>query len=212
MVLPNDYLLSVNDLCFERDSLKLFGDVSLRLSAGEILLLEGPNGCGKTTLLRLLTTLLKPTSGNVHYCGELLDKVRYQYLADMLYIGHQSAIKLALSAEENLTWMAASEGLHEPQMVRDALQRMGLGRVYDLPCHQLSAGQMRRVALSRLALSRCRLWLLDEPLAALDAEGIELIKSCVRKHLDRQGAVILVSHQDLAVGPMRKYDLKENCF
>ena len=83
---PQDYLLSSEELCFERDDRRVFEGINLRLKAGEMALIEGPNGCGKTTLMRLLATLLSPTSGALHYRGEPLEKVRYEYLADLLYI------------------------------------------------------------------------------------------------------------------------------
>ena len=98
-------LLSVKDLCFERDDTQIIDSVCLDLSDGEILQIEGPNGSGKTTLLRLLTSALTPTRGNIYYRGKALSECRFEYLSDLLFLGHQSAVKVTLSAEENLSWM-----------------------------------------------------------------------------------------------------------
>lgn len=212
--MQSDSLLRVDNLSFERGQWPLFSGVTLQLLEGDIVLVEGANGCGKTTLIRLLTTLLTPSTGTLAYRGRSLDEVRYDYLNDILYIGHQSGVKGSMSARENLTWMLSNDlgkGVLDgaPDQIENALVTLGLQSVMDIPCHHLSMGQIRRVALARLVCSSASLWFLDEPFAALDAEGIELIQNLMRQHRRRQGAILLTSHQDLAIRPLRTYNLEK---
>tara|TARA_B110000967_G_scaffold2386_1_gene2541 strand:- start:2571 stop:3212 length:642 start_codon:yes stop_codon:yes gene_type:complete len=200
-------LLSVENLAFERDDSCLFSAVNFSVDAGDILQIEGANGSGKTTLLRLLTGSLQPSAGNIAYLGQTLSQCRYNYLSDMLYIGHQPAVKLNLSAEENLRWMVATSAQSNDLLITDALTQVGLAGYSDIPCYALSAGQHRRVALARLLISEARLWYLDEPFTSIDKQGVAFLQSCLQQHVARGGVVILSTHQDLALTGVRKYKL-----
>lgn len=200
-------LLSVENLAFERDDSCLFSGVNFSVDPGDVLQIEGANGSGKTTLLRLLTGSLQSSAGNITYLGQALSACRYDYLSDILYIGHQPAVKLNLSAEENLRWMVATSAQSNDISVTDALTRVGLAGYSDIPCYALSAGQHRRVALARLLISEARLWYLDEPFTSIDKQGVAFLQSCLQEHAARGGAVILSTHQDLALIGLRKYKL-----
>jgi len=200
-------LLKVESLAFERDDIAVLENINLSLNRGEILQIEGANGSGKTTLLRLLTTALQPSSGKILYGGEVLSKCRYQYLSDMLFIGHQPAVKLTLTAEENLRWMINSTAKTNQLAFADALDALGLSGYSDIPCYALSAGQHRRVALARLLISEAALWYLDEPFTAIDKQGVSFLESRLQEHLNRGGTVVLTSHQDLTLDNLRKYSL-----
>lgn len=200
-------LLSVENLAFERDDSCLFSGVNLSVDPGDVLQIEGANGSGKTTLLRMLTGSLQPSAGNISYLGQALSACRYDYLSDMLYIGHQPAVKLNLSAEENLRWMVATSAQSNDVSVKDALTQVGLAGYTDLPCYALSAGQHRRVALARLLISEARLWYLDEPFTSIDKQGVAFLQSCLQQHVAKGGAVILSTHQDLSLTGLRRYKL-----
>jgi heme exporter protein A len=200
-------LLKVENLAFERDDSCLLENINLSLNSGEILQIEGANGSGKTTLLRLLTTALQPSAGNILYNGQALSKCRYQYLSDMLYIGHQPAVKLTLTAEENLRWMINSSVKTNQLTIAEALDGVGLSGYSDIPCYTLSAGQHRRVALARLLISEAALWYLDEPFTAIDKQGVSFLEQRLQEHLNQGGAVVLTSHQDLSLNNLRKYSL-----
>ncbi len=201
-------LLSVENLAFERDDSCLFSGVNFSVYPGDVLQIEGANGSGKTTLLRLLTGSLQPSAGDIRYLGQALSACRYDYLSDMLYIGHQPAVKLNLSAEENLRWMVATSAQSNNISITDALTQVGLAGYSDIPCYALSAGQHRRVALARLLISQARLWYLDEPFTSIDKQGMAFLQSCLQQHVADGGAVILSTHQDLALTGLRKYKLK----
>ena len=201
-------LVSVENLAFERDDTCLFENIDLTVNAGDILQIEGPNGSGKTTLLRLLTTALEPRSGFIRYRGQSVTACRHEYLSDLLYVGHQPAVKLTLTAEENLRWMVAASAGSNNLSIQEALQLVGLSGYTDLPCYALSAGQHRRVALARLLMSQAKLWYLDEPFTAIDKQGVAFLESCLQRHVDAGGAVVLSTHQDLALGAVRKYKLE----
>ena len=196
-------LITIKNLRFERDDTTVVSCDQLHLDVGEILQVEGPNGSGKTTLLRLLTTALQPSEGTILYCGKSIAQCRLEYLSDILFIGHQSAVKLMLTAEENLLWMATSE--LSSTAVLDALEALGLAGYSDIPCYKLSAGQQRRVALARLLVSDARLWYLDEPFTALDRDGVKLLERCMSDHVSSGGAVVVATHQDLDVQGVRHY-------
>lgn len=198
--------LKVESLAFERNDAVVFQPVDFALKAGEALQLMGVNGSGKTTLFQLLTGIYSPSCGSISYCGQLVNNCRYEYLSDVLYIGHQSGVKAALTAEENLRWMSPKNTTSEK--ISAALGAVGLGEYSQIICANLSAGQKRRVALARLMTGQAKLWFLDEPLTSLDKQGVELIEHCMNQHLDQGGAILFSSHQDLAQVKTRNYRLE----
>ena len=204
----NSSLLTVNDLRFERDDIAVINDARLTLNNGEILQIEGPNGSGKTTLLRILTTALQPSGGEILYQGQILSECRFDYLSNILFLGHQSALKLTLTAEENLSWITSE--LPGSVSVLNALERVGLRGYSDIPCHSLSAGQQRRVALARLLLSNAKIWFLDEPFAALDGQGVQFVEQCMERHVNGGGAVMLTTHQPIGMESVRRYSLVDS--
>ncbi len=195
--------LMVDHLLFERDDRNVFEPINFTVDAGDILQIEGANGAGKTTLMRLLTSALQPTSGSILYQGEDIRRCRYEYLANILYIGHQSGLKMTLTAEENLSWMSPATCSGDD--IRAALAEVGLRSYEDVPCHNLSAGQHRRVALARLLTSTATIWFLDEPFTAIDKQGVATLEALMRNHVDAGGCLLLSTHQDLALDGVRKY-------
>jgi heme exporter protein A len=198
-------ILKIENLAFERNDILLFEPVCFELSNGEALHLEGANGAGKTTLFQLLIKMIEPCSGDVYFRGQHFRKCHFEYLSDILFIGHQSAVKAALTVYENLRWMSP-EGT-SAKKIAAALQAVGLEHYANVPCYRLSAGQHRRVALARLMTTSASLWYLDEPFAALDKQGVAFIESCMQGHLDKGGAIVFSSHQDPVKINARSYRL-----
>ena len=196
-------------LSCERDWRLLFERLDLQVAKGQMLQIAGPNGSGKTSLLRLLSGLMQPTAGEVRLNGRNLESQRDELARNLLWIGHAAGIKGLLTPEENLTWLCA---LHQPatrESIWQALGAVGLRGFEDVPCHTLSAGQQRRVGLARLYLSPPPLWILDEPFTALDKHGVAQLERHLAVHCEQGGMVVLTTHHSLAEKPagFREVDL-----
>jgi heme exporter protein A len=175
-------MLSASNITFERYFEPVFKPVSFDLGAGELLLITGSNGCGKTTLIRVLAGILFPSSGTFER--------RAEHLA---YVGHYLAIKDDLSVVENLRFMRGFMGT-STRSVQQVVEEVGLTRVAAQQARTLSAGQRKRCALARLLLGQAGLWLLDEPYSNLDINGIALVDRLLHEHLAGGGAVVLATH------------------
>jgi heme exporter protein A len=182
-------MLSVSELSFERYFERVFEPVSFELSAGSLLLITGSNGCGKTTLLRLLAGLLEPSEGQFH-CDEY-----------PLYAGHNPAIKDDLSVEENIRFWMRFMGTRKTntgaELCKQVIEEIGLTPVASQEGRTLSAGQRKRCSLARLLFCDEALWLLDEPYSNLDPQGIAMLDDILRSHLNSGGACIMTTHGSL---------------
>ncbi len=201
-------ILEVNDLACERGDHRLFTGLSFTLSAGELMQVQGANGSGKTTLLRTLCGFVQPARGTVHWCGQDIGEWDDNFHAQMCYLGHLNAIKDELSALENLQMSAGLAGYTvSEQQAGAVLRRMGLQRREHLPVRVLSQGQRRRVALARLLIGDAHLWILDEPLTALDVGAVGLMQELIGEHLSNGGMAIFTTHQPLQVAGVQTRQL-----
>lgn len=190
-------MLKVEQLCAIRDERVLFDDLNFIIDAGQLVQIEGENGAGKTTLLRILAGLILPESGSVSWQNRAILTSREQFHADLLYLGHNMGVKRELSAFENLSFYQKMHGESNPEQVWQALSYAGLAGREDLAVSQLSAGQTRRVALARLWLTQAKLWILDEPLTAIDKQGVRVLEQLFMQHANQGGIVVFTTHQDM---------------
>jgi len=196
-------ILSVEALTVERGGRIVLSGLSFAVAAGEALLVTGRNGAGKSTLLRVLAGLLPFQAGKILLPGAT-DELR---AAETIhYLGYEDALKPSLSVRENLEFWAAMLGQGGGLSPRDALAAFGIARLLDLPAAYLSAGQKRRVALARLLLNPRPVWLLDEPLIALDLSAQDTLASIMAAHVAGGGAIVAASHAPLGL-PARALDL-----
>ncbi len=196
---PGTPLLQARGLCFARNEEPIFGPLDFQLAAGEALLVRGGNGAGKTTLLRVLAGLLPASSGAVELMGRPVD--RHHLARGSAYLGHLPGHKADLGALENLAFSQAIQGA-EGADIEAALAQVGLAGHEDTPARRLSAGQNKRLALARLGLQAAPLWLLDEPYANLDLDGITLVNRLIQDHVAGGGAVLLTTHGAYAAPPV----------
>jgi heme exporter protein A len=200
-------MLEALDLHCERGGRRLFENLSLSVSEGEVLRISGANGSGKTSLLRILCGLLSPGAGEVRWKGTAIRSLKEEYAKHLVYLGHAPGVKDELTAAENLHIACELAGLRvSGDEIRGALHQFGLSE--QKPVKQLSQGQRRRSALARLALSaHVPLWLLDEPFAALDAAATRLVEELAQQHVTRGGAVVYTSHHPATIGETRLIEL-----
>jgi len=188
------YSLKGTDLSCIRDDRVLFDGLAFELVSGQVLLLEGQNGSGKTSLLRILCGFREPDAGQVFWCGEAINDS--QYYADMAYIGHLDGVKKELTVLENLK-VSLALGLPGQYSIQQALDKVQLANYDDVLVQALSAGQKRRLSLARLLITQNCLWILDEPFTSLDKQGIALIESLMSEHCAAGGMIVLTSHHDI---------------
>ena len=183
-----------------RGERELFKDIELALNPGEILRVEGPNGSGKTSLLRIIAGLSEAAAGEIRWRNEAINDLAEDYFRELLYLGHAAAIKDELSVLENLilTLQLAGERTTSAN-AKQALTEAGLKDRLHLPAKYLSQGQRRRVALARLCLSQRILWILDEPFTALDVGAVSWVTRLIAKHLDCDGIVLFTTHQEVSI-------------
>lgn len=193
--------LQVIALSCERGGRPLFAPQSFTLSPGQAMQIEGDNGSGKTSLLRMVCGLAPTASGEVRWGGQAIAEVRHAFSRDLLYLGHNLGLKDELSAVENLraALVLAGHPVSDEQALQ-ALQALGLGSRAHLPLRVLSQGQKRRVALARLQLSKARLWVLDEPFVALDSLAVHALQQVLLNHLQQDGLLLFTSHQAVDLG------------
>lgn len=189
-------MLTCHNLCAIRGEKRLFNHLGVSLQLGAALALRGANGSGKSTLLRIMAGLMPPATGEVLWQGENI-RNNADFLQSVLYIGHQNALKPELSVYDNVQYWAALRGTE--MLAPAAMQFFGLWPMSDIPAGELSAGWQRRVTLARLLSTPSRVWLLDEPFANLDAEGIEMLDGLISTRVKQDGIVILASHSDESI-------------
>lgn len=188
----------------------LFKDVGFELDQGEILQIEGTNGSGKTSLLRILTGLSLAAAGEVFWAEHNIEDEPELFNENLVYIGHKNGLKAELSALENLELVRQYLGHTNAVSSLQALEMVGLAGYEHILAHQLSAGQKRRVALARLHLNQAPLWILDEPTTAIDVEGVKAFEQTVETHVQNGGMVILTAHQSLSFGKIKIHSLSLN--
>lgn len=194
-------MLTISRLECVRGERRLFSNLSFTLEGGTLLEVRGPNGSGKTSLLRMLCGLLPPAAGSIAWNGRDIYDAREEYGAQLAYIGHLNGIKDDLTAIENLLLSSRIAGIRtDPDAAHEALCAAGLDGFQHAPSRTLSQGQRRRIALARLRLAgRQALWILDEPFTALDVGALVLMQSLLGAHLLQGGMIILTTHQEVAI-------------
>jgi heme exporter protein A len=191
-------MLEAENLECTRGDRKLFQQLSFSLKSGTLVLLTGPNGSGKTSLLRMISGLLDPTEGQITWYGTRIGSLGEEYRALLTYLGHRNGLKEELSSVENLRITSGVAGLNiDKKSCLSALSTMGLAGREQLPVRLLSEGQKRRAALARLVICTTKLWLLDEVFTALDKSAVALVKSLIEAHLNNGGIAIIATHQEL---------------
>lgn len=203
--------LVFHDLGCSKGGRPLFQGIDCTVQPGNWLHIVGANGVGKTSLLRMLCGLAPVESGEILWNGVSIRRAPDVYRRDLCYLGHLNALQESMTIQENLAFSSALGGfMPQAAHITELLQRFGVGgRAQQLVRH-LSQGQKRRVALSRLALSRARLWVLDEPFVAMDHAGIRFLADLIAQHLSTGGMAVLTSHQDVDIGavPAQILELK----
>ena len=186
--------LSVSALTAVRGETRLFRELSFAIQPGQLLFIQGGNGCGKTSLLYILAGLRLPEAGTVSWAGTNIEQLGKLYHSQLCFIGHHNGVKAELTVWENiLGFQSLKPGSSED--IQATVDAIGLAGFEDSLAYQLSSGQQRRLALSRLLFSDQPLWILDEPFTSLDKASIRLFESTLLAHSERGGMVVLTSHQ-----------------
>lgn len=202
-------LIELRNLACERDERLLFAQLNVTFYAGQVVQILGPNGSGKTTLLRILAGVSRDYLGDILWGGQPITQVAWEFASESLYLGHLPGVKKSLTPLENLRWYAALQGGVDDEQLLLALEHVNLAGYEDTPCYQLSAGQLRRVALARLKFSNARVWILDEPFTALDKAGVAQLEQQLADQAAAGGLVLVTSHQDILFPQLQILNLQE---
>lgn len=201
-------LLQLEHFTCNRNAEPLFSPIQYHLNAGEIVQVIGPNGAGKTTLLRTLCGLYSDYSGSITWRGQPHRPQSFGFQQQLLYLGHHTGVKKALTAQENLESYFGWQGMAPAQPISNLLAKVGLAGYEHTLCSELSAGQMRRVALARLyGAAHCALWVLDEPFTAIDVQGVTALERLLQNHCQQGGSVILTTHQAMQLACVSNWHL-----
>ena len=184
--------------CIRRDNI-LFQSLNFCVEDGGLLQIDGVNGCGKSSLLQMCAGLIQATEGEITWNGENITACRYQFQSDISYFGHSNGVKAALTAQENMNVMHALSGSTLKIDYALILKQIGLAGMEDVLLSRMSAGQKRRIGLTRLFMANSKLWLLDEPFNALDRYGKVILEQLIVKHCSDGGMVIFATHQPMEI-------------
>lgn len=205
-----DNQLDLVNIACERGETRLFEGCSLTVQAGQWWQIDGHNGIGKTSLLRILAGLATVAEGQVLWNGVPIQQQREDYYAELFYLGHNAGIKPELTAWENLQFFQKIHRLQlDDQRLWNALAKVSLIGREDLPCSYLSAGQQRRVALAKLWLTSASLWILDEPFTAIDKNGVTELIAHIERHCEQGGIVVFTSHQTAQSNKVQRLSLDQ---
>ncbi len=194
-----DPVLSVQGVHLWRGETHVLRGVDLRVQYGEAVHLQGHNGAGKSSLLRVIAGLLWAEQGSIQWKGQSLSADSDEFFRNLVYLSHDNALKLDLTVSENLSCLLGMRQWVDPMLVSGVIQRLGLSGLNQRAVRELSAGQRRRVALARVFLSPGGLWLLDEPLTNLDAAGVATVCAFMEEHVDRGGSVLFTAHGEVSL-------------
>ena len=192
-------MLKVEGVWAARGSKLLFRDLTFKVDSGTGLQIEGSNGVGKTTLLRILSGITRPLRGQVLWKNTSITKDGELFKEDLLYLGHKDALNSDISVKENIYFLLSVNGIYmTPAEIYERMEKWGLLRFADFPVAWLSQGQRRRTSLFKFSVGyKKRVWVLDEPFSGLDRKGIDDLLAVIYLHLKRDGLVILTSHQNI---------------